>query len=72
MSMTNQAATKKRIYSATAAANFLGSLHGLTCSEARMNLCADACTYGWSDATVREIGRGIDAHYLALLTKDPK
>jgi hypothetical protein len=39
--------------------NFLGSIDGLTRSEAFANLNADARSYGWNAATVRAISDGI-------------
>lgn len=39
--------------------NFLSTLHGLTMTEAMMNLELDARLYGWKEPTISAISRGI-------------
>lgn len=49
----------KRGADATAVANFLASLDGLTVAEAYANLRQDAASYGWNAATRNAIVDGI-------------
>jgi hypothetical protein len=56
MATTNQVKT-------VAVENFLGSLEGLTKSEAYANLRLDARLYKWNAATVKAINAGIAKHF---------
>lgn len=56
---------KKAGINRTAVDNFLGTLDGLTASEAFGNLNADARSYGWNAATRTAISNGIAKHFQA-------
>jgi hypothetical protein len=58
-----EALSKLKGVKSIAVQNFLGSLDGLTASEAHSNLKMDARLYKWNAATVRVITHGLIEHF---------